>query len=189
MQPACQHLSIIPGTTYRDTVRLMQPSYTYRPITAIAGAPVVLTVPAHGLTGDWPVWVRGVTGMPDLNRVPPNQLPHRARYVSGDSLEINALSAEGLNPAGGQLIYKDPVDLTGAAVQMRFERDGAELLVLSLDAGLALPAAGTISRELTPAQTVLLTGAWTYTLDVTFSDGTVTRYFQGGPHTAGRCNG
>lgn len=189
MQPARLDLPVTPGTTYRDTVRLMQPSFTYRPITAISGAPVVLTVPAHGLAGDWPVWVRGVTGMPDLNRVPPNQLPHRARYISAESLEINALSAEGLNPAGGQLIYKIPVDLTGAAVQMRFERGGTELLVLSLGAGLEQPSAGTITRELTPAQTALLTGAWTYTLDVTFSDGTVTRYFQGGPHTAGRCNG
>lgn len=189
MQPACQHLSIIPSTTYRDTVRLMQPTFVYRPITAIAGAPVVLTAPAHGLASDWPVWVRGVTGMPELNRVPPNQLPHRARYISAESLEVNALSAEGLNAAGGQLIYKEPVDLTGAAVQMRFERDGVELLVLSLGDGLEHPSAGTITRELTPEQTALLTGAWTYTMDVTFSDGAVTRYFQGGPHTAGRCNG
>lgn len=189
MTPARQDLPVIPGTTYRDTVRLMQPSYAYRAIAGIAGAPTVLTVPAHGLPGDWPVWVRGVTGMPDLNRVPPNQLPHRARFVSGDSLEINALSAVGLNPLGGQLIYKLPVDLTGAAVQMRFERAADELLVLSLGAGLDQPSAGTITRELTPAQTALLTGAWTYALDVTFSDGTVTRYFQGGPHTAGRCNG
>lgn len=189
MQPACQHLPIVPGTTYRDTVRLMQPNFAYHPISGIAGAPVVLTAPAHGLASDWPVWVRGVTGMPDLNRVPPNQLPHRATFIDGDTLEINALSADGLKPVGGQLIYKLPVDLTGATVRMRFERAGTELLVLNIGDGLAQPSAGTITRELTPAQTALLTGAWTYTMDVTFSDGTVTRYFQGGPHTAGRCNG
>lgn len=189
MQPACQHLPIVPGTTYRDTVRLMQPAFAYRAITAIAGAPVRLTVPDHDLASDWPVWVRGVTGMPDLNRVPPNQLPHRARFVSSTELEINALSAVGLNPAGGQLIYKLPVDLAGATVQMRFERGGVELLLLTIGEGLAMPSAGTISRELTPAQTALLTGDWVYTLDVTFADGAVTRYYQGGPHTAGRCNG
>lgn len=189
MQPACQNLLITPGTTYRDTVRLLQPSYTYKPITGIAGAPAVLTVPAHGLLSDWPVWVRGVTGMPDLNRAPPNQLPHRARFISATELEINALSAVGLTTAGGQLIYKLPVDLTGAALQMRFERDGVELLALSVGQGLAMPSPGTITRELTPAQTALLTGDWAYTLDVTFADGTVTRYYQGGPHTAGRCNG
>lgn len=189
MQPARQNLPVTPGTTYRDTVRLMQPSYAYKPITGIDGAPAVLTVQDHGLPGDWPVWVRGVTGMPDLNRVPPNQLPHRARVISGTELEINALSAVGLNPAGGQLIYKLPVDLAGASVQMRFERDGVELLLLTAGQGLALPSPGTITRELTPAQTALLTGDWAYTLDVTFADGTVTRYYQGGPHTTGRCNG
>lgn len=189
MQPACQHLKITPGTTYRDTARLMQPAFAYRTITAIAGAPLRLTVPVHGLAGSWPVWVRGVTGMPELNRAPTNQLPHRAAVIDANTLEINPLSADGLNPGAGQLIYKLPVDLAGALVQMRFERGGATLLALNLDQGLAVPAAGTITRELTPAQTALLTGAWTYTLDVTFADGTVTRYFQGGPHTTGRCNG
>lgn len=69
MQPARLDLPIIPGTTYRDTVRLMQPAFVYLPITAITASEsgVRLTV-QHDLAGDWPVWVRGVTGMPDLNR-------------------------------------------------------------------------------------------------------------------------
>lgn len=188
MQPACQNLPIVPGTTYRDTVRLMQPIYAYHAISAIDGAPARLTAPAHGLEGDWPVWVRGVTGMQDINRAPVNQLPHRAKLIDADTLEINALSAEGLNPVGGQLIYKVPVDLAGATVQMRFVSGGAEVLVLTLGQGLEQPSAGTITRELTPAQTALLTGAWSYTLDVTFSDGSITRYFHGGPE-AGRCHG
>ena len=74
-----------------------------------------------------------------------------------------------------------PVDLPGATVAMRFTRDGQELLTLTLGNGLASPSPGTITRELTPDQTALLTGAWQYTLDVTFSDGTVTRYYEGGP--------
>lgn len=188
MQPACQNLSVVPGTTYRDTVRLMQPTYAYHAISAIGGAPARLTAPAHGLEGDWPVWVRGVAGMQDINRSPANQLPHRAKFIDANTLEINALSAEGLNPVGGQLVYKVPVDLTGASVEIRFERDGTQLLSLSLGQGLAQPSAGTITRELTPAQTALLTGAWSYTLDVTFSDGSITRYFHGGPE-AGRCHG
>ena len=63
MKPAAIDLEIIPGTTYRDTVRLMQPAFVYLPITAIAGTPsgVRLAV-EHGLAGDWPVWVRGVVG-------------------------------------------------------------------------------------------------------------------------------
>lgn len=188
MHSACQNLAIVPGTTYRDVTRLMQPTFAYRAIMGISGAPTVLIVPGHGLEGDWPVWVRGVTGMQDINRAPVNQLPHRAKFIDANTLEINALSAEGLNPVGGQLVYKVPVDLTGASVEIRFERDGTQLLSLSLGQGLAQPSAGTITRELTPAQTALLTGAWSYTLDVTFSDGSITRYFHGGPE-AGRCHG
>ena len=181
MQPACVDLPIIPGTTYRDTVRLMQPAFVYLPITAIAASEsgVRLTV-EHGLAGDWPVWVRGVTGMPDLNRDPRAALPWRAKRIDADTLEINALSGAGLQPRGGELVYKLPVDLTGATVAMRFTRAGQELLMLTLGNGLASPAPGTITRLLTPAQTELLTGDWQYTLDVTFSDGTVTRYYQGG---------
>ena len=66
MQPARQDLPVVPGTTYRDTVRLMQPDYAYKLITQISGAPAVLSVPQHGLAGDWPVWVRGVAGLPAI---------------------------------------------------------------------------------------------------------------------------
>ena len=181
MQPARQDLPVVPGTTYRDTVRLMQPDYAYKLITQISGAPAVLSVAQHGLAGDWPVWVRGVTGMPDLNRDPRAALPWRAKRIDASKLEINSLSGAGLQPRGGELVYKLPVDLTGATVAVRFTRAGQELLTLTLGSGLASLAPGTITRLLTPAQTELLTGEWQYTLDVTFSDGTVTRYYEGGP--------
>ena len=184
MQPARVNLPVVPGTTYRDIVRLMQPEFAYRAVDAVAGAPVRLTVPGHGLVGSWPVWVRGAVGMPALNVEPPRQNPHRAVVVDANTLEINALSAEGLAARGGQLIYKLPVDLAGAEVAMRFSRGADTLLTLSIGQGLENPAPGTITRELTPAQTALLTGAWCYTLQVTFSDGSVTRYYDGGP-TAG----
>lgn len=182
MQPAHVDLPVVPGTTYRDTVRLMQPEFIYPPITAVDASEsgVRLTV-EHGLAGDWPVWVRGVTGMPDLNRDPRNTLPWRGKRLDAGTLEINALSGAGLQPRGGELVYKLPVDLVGAGVAMRFERAGQAVLSLTLGNGLASPSPGTITRELSPAQTELLVGDWQYTLDVTFSDGTVTRYYRGGP--------
>ena len=189
MQPARQDLPVVPGTTYRDTVRLMQPEYAYKQITAISGAPAVLAVPSHGLAGDWPVWVRGVAGLPAINREPPNTLPHRAKRLGADNLEINSVSAEGANPQGGQLIYRLPVDLAGAGVTMRFMGLQGGDLVLALGAGLGSPAPGTVTRELTPEQTALLVGDWSYTFEVDFADGTVTRYFEGGPATAGGCHG
>lgn len=181
MQPACQNLAIVPGTTYRDTVRLMQPVFAYRDISGISGAPLRVTVPAHGLADTWPVWVRGVQGMQSLNAEPVRQAPHRARVIDADTLELNELSAKGLLPTGGELIYKLPIDLTGAQVSMRFLLGGAEVLVLTLGQGLASPSAGTITRDLTPAQTALLVGDWRYTMDVTFSDSSITRYYRGGP--------
>jgi hypothetical protein len=189
MQPARQDLPIVPGTTYRDTVRLMLPDYAYRAIAAIAGAPAQLTVPGHGLTGDWPVWVRGVAGMPAINREPPQALPHRAERVDVDTLEINALSAAGLSPTGGQLVYRLPEDLAGAQVSMRFTGLAGADLVLALGTGLAVPAAGTVTRALTPEQTALLVGAWTYTFEVEFANGDVKRYFEGGPAKPGGCHG
>jgi hypothetical protein len=189
MQPARIDLPVVPGTTYRDTVRLMQPEYAYRAISSISGAPAVLTVPAHGLAGDWPVWVRGVAGLPAINSEPPRSLPHRAKRLGADTLEINAISADGANPQGGQLVYKLPVNLEGAEVRMRFSGLAGGDMVLTLGEGLTSEAPGTVTRVLTPEQTALLVGDWRYTLEVTFADGTVTRYFEGGPERAGGCHG
>lgn len=193
MQPARQDLPVIPGATYRDTIRIMQTVWVYRDIVGIAGAPAVLTVLGHGLDSDWPVWVRGVQGMPDANREPERQLPHIAKLLTVDTLEINSLSAAGLRPLGGLLIYRSPVDLTGASAEMTIWRGADAVLVLSQGTGLSISAAGTIERVITAEQTALLVGDdLTYTLDVTFAGPTVTRYFAGalgGPGCGGRADG
>jgi hypothetical protein len=181
MQPAFQDLPVIPGTTYRDTIRIMQPEFVYRDISSVSGAPVLLTAIAHGLEGAWPIWVRGVQGMPDLNREPFKQLPHRAKVIDADTLEVNALSASGLMPVGGQLIYRRAVDLAEAAPVMRVYRDAELLFSLGVGTGLTITTAGSVTREITPAQTALLTGEGLhYAFDVAYGAVTVTRYCQGG---------
>jgi hypothetical protein len=182
MKPAILNLDIAQGTTLRDTMRLMQPRYEYKPITAIAAtAPVRLTVD-HGLTGNWLAWVEGAQGMPALNRSV-RERPHRVDVIDAETLELNALSAFDLNPSGGQLIYKPPIDLTGATarMQIRAQIGGALLLELNTDnGGLAITGPGTLTRTLTAAQTAALT--WTeavYDLEVEYADGTVQRYLQG----------
>lgn len=181
MQPAKLDLHIVQGSTLRDTLRLMQPRYEYRPITAIGGSPLRLTVD-HGLAGNWLAWVEGVSGLQGVNRST-RERPHRVTVVDADTLEINALSAFGLNPSGGQLIYKPPVDLTGAAarMQIRAQLGGQVLLELATDnGGLAITGPGTITRTLSATQTAAL--AWTdavYDLEVQYPDGTVQRYLQG----------
>lgn len=181
MQPAKLDLHIVQGSTLRDTLRLMQPRYEYRPITALGGAPLRLTVD-HGLPGNWLAWVEGVSNMQGVNRSQ-RERPHRVTVIDADTLEINALSAFGLNPTGGQLIYKPPVDLTGAKARMQIRAGlgGALLLELTTENdGLAITGPGTLIRTLSAAQTAALT--WTdgvYDLEVQFPDGTVQRYLQG----------
>ncbi len=190
MQPARQDLPVIPGATYRDIIRIMQPVWVYRDITAIRGSPAVFTVPSHSLESTWPVWVRGVQGMPDANREPDRQLPHTAKLLTADTLEINSLSVAGLRPTGGQLIYRRPVDLSESSAAMTIWRGDEVVLMLAQDDGLAVTAAGTIERVLTAEQTALLVGDdLTYTLDITFAGPTVTRYFTGavgGPNCGAR---
>lgn len=181
MQPAKLDLHIVQGSTLRDTLRLMQPRYEYRPITALGGSPLRLTVD-HGLPGNWLAWVEGVSNMQGVNRSP-RERPHRVSVVDAATLEINALSAFGLNPTGGQLIYKPPVDLTGAKARMQIRAGlgGALLLELTTEnGGLAITGPGTLVRTLSAAQTAALT--WTdgvYDLEVEYADGTVQRYLQG----------
>jgi len=182
MQPAKLDLHIVQGSTLRDTLRLMQPRYEYRPITALGGSPLRLTVD-HGLPGNWLAWVEGVNGMQGVNRSPRTEHPHRITVVDASTLEINALSAFGLNPSGGQLIYKPPVDLTGATARMQIRAGigGALLLELTTENdGLAITGPGTLTRTMSAAQTAAL--AWTeavYDLEIQYADGTVQRYLQG----------
>lgn len=183
MQPARIPLSIIQGATLRDTLRIMQPRFEYRAITAIAStAPVQLTC-THGLPGDWLAWVQGVQQMPELNRAPRREHPHRVEVVDADTLEINALSAVGRAPAGGQLIYQPPVDLVAATARMQIRDKPGGTLLLELttaNGGLAITGPGTIERTLSAAATAAIT--WTaavYDLEVVYFDDTVHRYFEG----------
>jgi hypothetical protein len=183
MQPANVPLRVIQGATLRDTLRIMQPLFVYRPITSIApAAPVLLTVD-HGLPGDWLVWIQGVQQMSELNRVPRTQVPHRVQVIDDDTLAINTISAVGRMPAGGQLIYQPPVDLTGAKarMQVRDAPGGNVLLELTTESdGLTITGAGTIVRQVSADETAAFT--WTkgvYDLEVEYPDGTVHRYFEG----------
>ncbi|MBG6290801.1 hypothetical protein I5I61_25365 [Pseudomonas nitroreducens] len=186
MQPACMPLRLVRGATYRDTRRLMQPPKEYRDIQAIdADAPLRLTVPAHGLASDWLAWVIGTTGLPDLNREPPRQLPHRVEIIDADTLEINSLSGVGFKPAAGagQLVYQPPVDLTDATAKLiirEAEEGGATLLELTTGAGITHSAPGTLVVEITAAASAAISWitGW-YHLEITFPDGTVSRFFKG----------
>ncbi|PKM30240.1 MAG: hypothetical protein CVV07_07430 [Gammaproteobacteria bacterium HGW-Gammaproteobacteria-11] len=183
MQPANVPLCLTAGTTHRSTLRIMQPGpWVYRAVTAIAaGAPVRLTVPGHGIESDsWHCWLTDVQRMTALNREPPQQRPHRVSVVDEDTLIIDRISATGQQPAGGELRYRPPVDLTGADVVMQIlpEQGDQVVLELTLGEGLTVTGPGTIERLITPGQ-MPAPGRYRYRLDVTYSDGTRHRYWRG----------
>lgn len=196
MQPARLDLPIIQGATLRQVLRIMQPVLEYRPITTIASsAPVRLTVD-HDLPTDWPVWVRGVVRMPALNAEPIRQRPHMATVIDATTLEINPLSATGLAPSGGELVYNLPVDLAGATAVLQVLDDaGGELLSITP----TVNAGGWIEVELSDEETTALTWrAGNWLLDISFSNGDVFRAFTGvakvwqpgtNPVAAGLCSG
>lgn len=182
MQPANVSLRLIPGTTHKSTLRVMQPRFEYRPVTAIEStAPVRLTVPAHGITSDtWHSWLTRVQQMPDLNREPIRQLPHKVAVIDANTLEINRISATGQNPKGGELVYQPPVDLTGADVVMQiFDKAGGQMLLeLGLGTGLTITGLGTIERVIA-ADTAIPESAGWYWVEVRYPDGTEYRYWEG----------
>lgn len=173
------------STSMQDVVRIMQPVFEYKNIQSIErGAPVILTVPEHGLEADWLAWITGVVGMPELNRLVRREQPHRVTYIDDDTLEINALSATGTLASGGQLIYQRPVDFEGATAAMTFyenSRVSNILLTLSTANGdLEFDGPGVIKRSMTQDQANdLVMGTCFYTFEVTFPDGSIHRYFEG----------
>ncbi len=182
MTPARLDLHIIQGSTLRKPLLMMQPQYQYKPITAIQQtAPLLLTVPSHGLVGSWPIWIEGVTGWGDLGRDKAPQPFYLAKVIDANTLELNNISGIGRNASGGLVVYQPPVDLTGFSAKMMI-RDpaGVLLLELSMDNGRLVAGDGRIVITLTAAETAAIT--WTkgrYDLELTMSNGDVTRWAEG----------
>lgn len=189
MQPACLDLPVTKGATLRKPLLLMQPVYTYRPIEAIEqSAPLRLTVPAHGLPGDWPTWVEG-SSWSALNRDKQREPFRIARAVDADALEYNDINGLGQRAQGGVLVYQPPVDLTGCSAVLLITPEAGQPITLSTDnGGLAIAGLGRLLLEMTAAQTAAID--WSearYNLDITFTDGSVQRWLQGKVTLTGGC--
>lgn len=181
MQPACLDLPVTKGATLRKPLLMMQPTYTYRPIEAIQQtAPLRLTVPAHGLPGDWPTWVEG-SSWSALNRDKQREDSRVAKRVDADTVEYNEINGLGQRAQGGVLVYQLPVDLTGCtAVLLIIPAAGQPIELTTENGGLEITGLGRIMMEMTAAQTAgeALDGA-RFSFDITFSDGSVLRWWQG----------
>lgn len=183
MQPARLDLRIIQGATLRKPLLLMQPRYEYRPIAAIQKtAPLRLSVPAHGMPAGWPCWVEGVTGWSALNRDKHRERFRLAEVIDADTLEFNDLNGTTQNASGGHLVYRLPLDMTGASARLQI-RDASGALLLELSTatgGLQANGPGRLMLSLTAAQTASINWqAGLYDLELTMADGSVDRWVQG----------
>ena len=181
MQPACLDLPIIQGATNRKPLYLLQPRHERKAITVVQKTPsLLLTVPAHGLSAEWPCWVEGVSGFSALNRQAPQQAPWMVDVVDPDTVEINALNGAGQNGSGGWLVYQPGVDLTDATAALTLTGPGYSLALTTANGGLQLLGVGQLMIVLTPEQSaaVPLDGV-TYTLDITWQNGDVDRWLDG----------
>jgi hypothetical protein len=181
MTPARLDMPVVPGATNRKPLWLMQPDYTYKPIAAInQAAPLTLTVPAHGLPGDWPVWIEG-SNSSALNRSPAREPFRMARVIDTDTIEFNDINGAAIRASGGQLVYQTPVDLTGCTGRLLITgSDSSTLELTTADGGLVIEGPGQILIVITASQSAELTfDRGTYDLDLTMSNGDVIRWLEG----------
>ncbi len=181
MTPARLDLPIIPGATLQQPLLLMQPTYTYKPITAIQQtAPLKMTVPGHGLPGEWMTWCEGIQQGQGLNLDKTTAVGRMTRVVDADTVEFNDINGLQLKASGGVLVFQLPVDLTGMGARVEIRGEGADPIVLTLGDGLTVTSLGQLLIVLTPEQTAAIT--WTrgeWDLDLTYTDGRVERWLRG----------
>lgn len=181
MTPARLDLPIIPGATLQQPLLLMQPTYTYKPITEIQQtAPLKMTVPGHGLPGEWMTWCEGIQQGQSLNLDKATTVGRMTRVVDAATVEFNDINGLQLKASGGVLVFQLPVDLTGMGARVEIRGEGADPIVLTLGDGLTVTGLGQLLIVLTPEQTTAIT--WTrgeWDLDLTYTDGRVERWLRG----------
>ncbi|WCD79136.1 hypothetical protein [Pseudomonas sp. TUM22785] len=158
----------------------MQKTYTYKLIATIQQtAPLLMTVPDHGLPGEWMTWAEGIQGG-NLNLDKLTSVGRMTRVIDADTVEFNDINGRSLRATGGDLVYQLPVDLTGMGIRAVIRGEGADPIVLTLGAGLTVIGLGQLLLELTPEQTAAI--GWTrgeWDLDLTYTDGRVERWLRG----------
>lgn len=169
MQPAHLDLTIRPGSPWRKPLKIMQPAYEYKPITAInQTAPLTLTVD-HGLPLEhWPVWIEATTSSA-LNTDKTRERARMVRVTDAQTVELNGINGHSIKATGGYLVYQLPVDFTGCSASMVFKGPHADIELTELS-GLSI-GLGFIDPVLTAEQSQAVTRETTYDLWVTHSNG------------------
>jgi hypothetical protein len=181
MQPARIPLRLIPGASSNQAMLLMQERWVYKAIESIqAEAPVRLTVPEHGLTYDWPVWIHDVRNLPALNRQAGKAWPHIARLIDENTLEISDFDAAGTRATGGRLVYHPPIELESVVATLTItgcKEDDEPIVLDSMAGGLVIEGPGRIRRIIEADAVIPERGHYEMTLR--FPAGAVYRIAEG----------
>ena len=178
-------ITIKQGSTFSLTLKYGQPQFTVKAITGVTkSGQAVVTVPTHGLTIDWPVWIVGVAGMDQINHTSAELRDacqaYYAYYVDGNSLRLDVDTTRfGAYTSGGEVLYHPPVNLTGYTARMQIREtieSTTPLVSLTEASGITLGgAAGTIGITISATDTALLDfDSAVYDLEIVSAGGVVT---------------
>lgn len=179
------------GTTFNPVLLYSQPTFVVKAVTGITkSGRAAVTVPSHGLTRDWSVYVVGIVGMDRLNHKSDDlKVPSKAylaRYVNANSLTLEVdTSRMGAYESGGEILYHPPMDLTGYTARMQIrETLAATTTLVSLtteNGGITLGGtAGTIELLIAATATDDFTATRAvYDLEVINGAGKVTAILEG----------
>lgn len=177
MQPANLPLRIARGVSWRKMFTIMQPEYTYKPITSInQTAPLTLTVDHELPLPSWPIWIEASTSS-ELNTDKKRQRFRMARVIDDQTIELNGINGHNIKATSGYLVYQLPVDFTGCSAAMKFTSASGDIeLVVGSGIDLGL---GFISVALTEAQVKSLGSTSSYTLFVVHGNGDKIKWLCG----------
>ncbi len=147
------NLTIRRGATNVIPIRIESETWKYASITAVAqAAPLRITAPTHGIPDNWRVAIMNLSLAGDFaaqNNPPKDAELRPVTVIDANTVEFNAINGAAFRAyvSGGQLAYREPLDLTpynGARMDVKDKVGGTPLVSFELGLGITL-------ETLTPA--------------------------------------
>ena len=146
-------LTIRKGSAENIPIRLEQSAWSYATISAVSQtAPLRISALAHGIPDGWRVAIMNVKSVGDFaaqNNPPKDAELRPVTVIDADIVEFNAINGAAFRAyvSGGQLAYREPLDLTpynGARMDVKDKTGGTTMVSFELGLGITL-------ETLTPA--------------------------------------
>lgn len=169
------NITIRRGATNVIPIRIESETWKYASITAVAQtAPLRITAPTHGIPDNWRAGIMNLSLAGDFaaqNNPPKDAELRPVTVIDADTVEFNAINGAAFRAyvSGGQLAYREPLDLTpynGARMDVKDKVGGTTLVSFELGLGITLETlTPALLLEPTIEQSMLL-AAKTYVFDI-----------------------